>query len=288
LQQIPRPEPVEYDSLLKSRVKEMYVPHDGYIYLKADQSQSELRIMAHYANEQTLIKWFKKGWDVHEHVAAEMLDMSIEEFTGLPPKEYKSRRKRAKTVSFGTIYKVGKYALAAKLSSPAEGIFYTPDQAQKFLYEYFERFPGVLIYMEDMERIAKKLGYVETLFGQRRRLPDIYSNARGVREEAIRQAVNTPIQGTSAQCTKFALGYMMGHVDGTRKIPEDCYVVNEIHDELIFEVRPEEAVEAGRIIKGVMENLPTKKYFGFELKVPMVAEVEISKGSWADFEKLEL
>jgi len=286
LQQIPRPEPVEYDTPLKAYVKGIFIPSDKKVFISADESQAEIRILTHYSDEPTFIKWFKSGKDVHEHVAAKMMRMSVKEFKKL--EDYKARRKRAKTVNFGVVYKVGKHTLAPNLSSPSEGIIYTPEQAQEFLDEYFNMFPNILAYMEDMEALALEQGYVETLFGQKRRLPDVNSEVKSVREEALRQAVNSPIQGTAAQYTTFAMNWLHGHIDGKRKLPKSYHLLNHIHDDLLGEVRIKDFDETARIIKEEWENLPTKKYFGFKLKVPMVVEVSIGKDNWAKMEEVKV
>jgi DNA polymerase-1 len=279
LQNIPRPEPAEYDSPLKREVKTIYIPQNNYVYLFVDLSQAELRVMTHYSREETMLRWFNEGKDVHTYVGAEMMELPVPKFKKLS--DFKAHRKRAKTVNFGIIYEVGKYTLAKNLSSPAEGIFYTPDQAQQFLDDYFQLFPAVKAFIDDQHRRAKEIGYVETLFGQRRRLPDINSSVVGIRKEAERQAVNSPIQGTAGQYTIFGMNYLMGYIDDNRRIPHDVHLVNQIHDELMFEVRSRSVEKVARIVKDVMENLPTKKYFKFELAVPIIAEVEMAEKNWA-------
>jgi DNA polymerase-1 len=278
-QNIPRPEPAEYDSPLKKEVKTIYIPSKKFVFLFCDLSQAELRIMTHYSGEKTMLKWFNDGRDVHEYVAALMMGMPIAEFKLLP--DYKAKRKRAKTVNFGTIYGVGKYKLAEDMSSPTEGIFYTPNEAGDFLDDYFGLFPAVKTFIEDQRRRAHEVGYVKTLFGQKRRLPDIHSDVKGIRAEAERQAVNSPIQGTSGQYTIFGMNYIEGHIDKKRRIPNDSHLINQIHDELMFEVKVKDVDKVAKIVKHSMENLPTQKYFGFQLKVPMVASVEVANKNWA-------
>jgi len=285
LQQIPRSNPSEYDSPLKAKVKTVYIPTSGYVFLHLDLSQAELRIMTHYSGEKTMLKWFNSNKDVHTHVGAKMLGIGVEDFK--KHKDFVAHRKRAKTVNFGTIYEVGKYTLAKNLSSPAEGIFFSPDEAQEFLDEYFQLFPAIRAYIDDQHRRAEKIGYVETLFGLRRRLPDVQSGDRAVRTEALRQATNSPIQGTAGQYTIFGMAYLMGYVDGIRRLPDDCYLVNQIHDSILLEVNGDKVNEIAKIIKDIMENLPTEQYFGFKLSVPIIVEADYSSDSWAKLQKIQ-
>lgn len=285
LQQIPRPEPAEYDVELKREIKKLFIPRPGNVFLHVDLSQAELRIMTHYSGEQTMLEWFNTGKDVHEYVANEMLGMDIEEFRKLPKDEFKAHRKRAKAVNFGTIYEIGPGKLAISMSSPKEGIIYTPRQAKAFLNDYFNLFPAIKIFIEDQHRQAEEVGYVETLFGQRRRLPDVNSEVDGIRAEALRQATNSPIQGTAGQYLTFGMNLLFGKIDGKRRVPEDCYLVNQIHDAILMEIPGYKAEETGRYIRKFLSKLPTKEYFGFEMKVPMAADAEIGLEHWARFDK---
>jgi DNA polymerase I len=280
MQNIPRTAAAAYDSPLKAEIKKLFIAPKGYVLLQVDYSQAELRIMTHVAGEDKMAQWFRDGKDVHLAVAALRLKKPESEVT-------KAERKEAKTVNFGIIYCVQKKTLAANLSSPSEGIFYSENEAALFIKSYFKLFPKIEKAMHRLQAQAQRDGYVETLFGRRRRLPDLQSDSRAVREEALRQAVNSPIQGSAGEFTTFAMALLLGYVDGKRRLPQGVTIINNIHDALLFQVPIPKLRETARIAKRMCENLPTEKYFGVKLSVPMVVDAEKGPNWGGDLVKYE-
>ena len=274
LHNIPRAKQGDYDTPLKMEIKKMFIAPPGKSLLQVDYSQAELRVMADFADERNMKRWFKEGRDIHLAVACKQLGKKPEDITD-------EERKAAKTINFAIIYCAGPSKLAEGLSSPAKGIFYTNAQSQEFMDEYFAMFPAIKQCMDDFKRRATEKGFVTTRFGRRRRLPNIQSDLIGVREEALRQSVNSPIQGTAADYANFAIVRLMDE-----GLPKGVRIVNTVHDSILFEV-PEGLVKSfGAYVKHTCENLPTKKYFGFELLVPMKVDVEYGK-NWGALKELK-
>jgi len=267
----------DFDSPLKAFIKTMFIAPPGYKIVEIDYSQAELRVKAHMANDKEMIRWFNDGEDVHLAVAKKMFrseDIS------------KAKRKRAKTINFGIIYCVGDLTLAKNLSSPKKGIFVDPAEAGTFKNEYFELFPKIEQSIHKLQRKAIKRGYSETLFGRRRYLPDLKSDKKWVREEAKRQSVNSPIQGTAADFTLMSLLISGGYIGGHRYIPEDVHFINTVYDSMLFEVPTGQVKNFVKMMKKIAENIPTKKYFGFKMKVPMITDAEAGK-IWSELKEVK-
>lgn len=233
------------------KVREAFVAAPGHVIASADYSQIELRIMAHLSDDHALLKAFHEGHDVHRATAAEVF--------GITPAEVSSEQRRyAKTINFGLIYGMGTFGLAKSLGIENAA-------AKTYIDRYFARFAGVKQYMDDTRELAKRQGYVETVFGRKLVLPDI-QNAKGAKLAALeRQAINAPMQGTAADLIKLAMVAVQKALDeqvkGTR-------MIMQVHDELVFEV-PEAEVdwlrgEIPRLMAGVAQ-----------LKVPLLAEVGV-------------
>ena len=239
------------------RMREMFVPSDGYdLLLSCDYSQVELRVMASIAQDHLLIDSFNKGQDVHARTASEVFGVPLEEVTP-------HMRSRAKTVNFGIVYGISDYGLAQQLGvSRAE--------AGKYIADYFARYTGVKEYMNNEIAKAKKLGYVATLFGRRRYLPDINHSNYNLRSFAERTAINTPIQGTAADIIKIA---MLKVNAALAEAQVKSHVLLQVHDELVLEVTNEEKDKVAALVKQVMET-------AVELKVPLVAETAFG-ATWA-------
>ena len=232
-------------------IRRAVIPDEGCLFLSADYSQIELRLMAHLSQDVHLLAAFRNGQDVHAATAAKIFNVPIEEVT-------KDQRRRAKTANFGIIYGISAFGLSQQLGcSRAE--------AKALIDGYFEAFPQVIAYIEKQKQFAREHGYVETLFGRRRYLPDINSHNATVRSFAERNAVNSPIQGTAADIIKMAMVAIHNRLrvmgDGLRK-PE---MILQIHDELCFNV-PAEMIEPVRdMVVAEMQNV-------VHLSVPLVAE----------------
>jgi len=239
------------------RMREMFVPGEGYdLLMSCDYSQVELRVMASIAQDQLLMDSFAKGQDVHARTASEVFGVPLEEVTA-------HMRMRAKTVNFGIIYGISDYGLSKQLGVPRA-------EAARYIESYFTRYVGVKAYMEAEIAKAKKLGYVETLFGRRRYLPDINHSNYNLRSFAERTAINTPIQGTAADIIKVA---MLKVAKALQDAKVKSRVLLQVHDELVLEVTNEEKDKVAKIVEQEMEN-------AVKLQVPLVAEVATGK-NWA-------
>jgi DNA polymerase-1 len=252
LQQVPR------DSFVRS----VFGAPPGWLSLEADLSQAELRIAAHVANERRMKRAFALGEDIHL-VTAEMI-------TGLPQKMIgKEPRKRAKAVNFGFLY--GMYpAKFIKYAKVNYGIDVSKSEAEVFRSKFFRLYPDLLPWHDRQKTMVAHRGQVTSPLGRVRHLPNISSNDRGVRMEAERQAINSPVQATASDITLFAMTQLDKHVLNPREIR----MVMTVHDSIRFEVREEMVGEYAPAIKEVMENLPLRRTFGTELTVPIVADVE--------------
>ncbi|AHE47630.1 polA product [Aeromonas hydrophila 4AK4] len=231
------------------RIRQAFIPSAGYKLVAADYSQIELRIMAHLSGDQGLLTAFAEGKDIHKATAAEVFGVALDAVTT-------DMRRSAKAINFGLIYGMSAFGLAKQLGIGRA-------EAQKYMDLYFERYPGVLEYMERTRQQAEAQGYVETLFGRRLYLPDIKSRNAGLRKAAERAAINAPMQGTAADIIKRAMiavdGWIRGITDGS------IHMLMQVHDELVFEIREEKLEEYIALIKEKMSAAA-------ELHVPLVVE----------------
>lgn len=233
------------------KIRQAFIAKDGYKMISADYSQIELRLMAHFSGDETLIAAFKNDLDIHRATASEVFHTPLEEVSG-------ELRRSAKAINFGLIYGMGAFGLAKQLGIARA-------QAQDYIQRYFSRYPSILQFMEDAKEKARQLGYVETLLGRRLPLPDINSTNHMMKSGAERIAVNAPLQGTAADIIKLA----MIEVDHQlAKSGLDAKMLLQVHDELILEVSEKDAEEAAQLLKNAMEKV-------IELKVPLKVEVAI-------------
>nr|WP_279011708.1 DNA polymerase I [Aeromonas jandaei] len=231
------------------RIRQAFIPCAGYKLVAADYSQIELRIMAHLSGDKGLLTAFAEGKDIHKATAAEVFGVALDAVTS-------DMRRSAKAINFGLIYGMSAFGLAKQLGIGRA-------EAQKYMDLYFERYPGVLEYMERTRQQAEAQGYVETLFGRRLYLPDIKSRNAGLRKAAERAAINAPMQGTAADIIKRA---MINVDDWIRGIEDESIrMLMQVHDELVFEIREEKLEEYIAIIKEKMSAAA-------ELDVPLVVE----------------
>lgn len=231
------------------RIRQAFIPCAGYKLVAADYSQIELRIMAHLSGDKGLLTAFAEGKDIHKATAAEVFGVELDAVTG-------DMRRSAKAINFGLIYGMSAFGLAKQLGIGRA-------EAQKYMDLYFERYPGVLEYMERTRQQAEAQGYVETLFGRRLYLPDIKSRNAGLRKAAERAAINAPMQGTAADIIKRAMINVDGWIRGIED--ESIRMLMQVHDELVFEIREEKLEEYIAIIKEKMSAAA-------ELHVPLVVE----------------
>jgi DNA polymerase-1 len=251
LQQIPR------DSFVRSVVG----APPGWRFVNADYSQIELRIAAHIANEPNMKKAYQLGQDLHMITAMRMTGKSVDQVG-------KEERKKAKPVNFGFLY--GMYPKKFQnYAAKNYGVDFTMGECEVARERYFETFPGLLKWHSRVKRVVNDRHYVISPFGRIRHLPDILSSDRGVQMEAERQAINSPVQGTASDIMLFSMVHLAKELN-----PRDAAMVMTLHDGIGFEIREEKVEHYMPIIKEVMETLPLKKTFGFELDVPIVADVE--------------
>lgn len=231
------------------RIRQAFIPCAGYKLVAADYSQIELRIMAHLSGDKGLLTAFAEGKDIHKATAAEVFGVALDAVTS-------DMRRSAKAINFGLIYGMSAFGLAKQLGIGRA-------EAQKYMDLYFERYPGVLEYMERTRQQADVQGYVETLFGRRLYLPDIKSRNAGLRKAAERAAINAPMQGTAADIIKRAMINVDGWIRGIED--ESIRMLMQVHDELVFEIREEKLEEYIALIKEKMSGAA-------ELDVPLVVE----------------
>ena len=236
-------------------IKKAFKPEEGYVYIDADYSQIELRVLASIANDVNMINAFKNDEDIHREVASRVFGVPLEEVT-------KEQRSRAKAVNFGIVYGITDFGLAQQIGIGRK-------EAKQYIESYLEKYNGIKEYMERVTEKAKETGFVETSFGRRRYIPELKSSNYMVREFGKRAAMNTPIQGTAADIMKIAMNTVY------RKLQEanlDAKIILQVHDELILEVKEEQKEDAEKILKESMENAT-------KLQVPLKVEVTYAK-SW--------
>ncbi len=236
-----------------NRIREAFVPGGGMVFLSADYSQIDLRVLAHYSQDRALLAAFRNGEDIHARTAAEIFGVSPLLITS-------EMRRVAKSINFGIVYGMSSFGLASQLDIGRK-------EAQRFIDSYFRLYTGVQQFMENIVREARENGYVTTLLGRRRSVPDIHLKDRVRREFAERMAINTPIQGTAADIIKLAM------IDCDRIIRQEglsAAMLLQIHDELVFEL-PEAELERTRPkIKAAMEK-------ALDLAVPLVVNFEVGR-----------
>ncbi|MDI6802753.1 MAG: DNA polymerase I [Bacteroidota bacterium] len=246
-------------SELGREIRKAFIPQDDkWTILSADYSQIELRIMAHISNDPGLTEAFNAGEDIHASTAAKIFGYELNDFKLLPKETKQEMRRKAKEVNFGIMYGLGYFGLANRLDIPKE-------EARAIIAKYHKRFPNVKLYMEETINKAKRDGYVETLLGRRRYLPDIKSRNQNIRNNAERQAINMPIQGTAADMIKLAM------IRIHRKISnQKIRMLLQVHDELVFEVKNSFVENAKILIVEEMKN-------ALPLNVPLEIEVGFGK-----------
>ena len=236
------------------RVRQAFVPREGNKFVAADYSQIELRIMAHLSGDKGLLDAFAHGKDIHKATAAEVFGVPLDEVTT-------EQRRSAKAINFGLIYGMSAFGLSKQLNIPR-------NEAQKYMDLYFERYPGVLEYMDSTRESAKEKGYVETVFGRRLYLPDIKASNGARRKGAERAAINAPMQGTAADIIKMA---MIKVDDWIRKnASDDVTMMMQVHDELVFEIKEDKVETYVSTITALMESAAT-------LNVPLVVEAGVGE-----------
>lgn len=248
---------------LGNKIRKSFIAEKGNKILSVDYSQIDLRIAAHISSDKKMIASFLKSEDIHTRTAAEINNVPIEEVT-------EEMRRNAKTLNFGILYGMGLRSFAAQAGIPYE-------EAMSFFEEYQNDYPGIAKYIEDIVESARMNGYVETIFGRKRFLPEINSEREMIRAAAERMAVNTPIQGSAADIIKIAM------IEIDKKIIKknpDIKMILQVHDELVFEIPGIKLEFYAKEIKKIMESV-------IKLKVPLRADVAAGE-NWGELEKLKI
>ena len=239
------------------QIKKAFKAQEGNIFIDADYSQIELRILAHISKDRNMRGAFLNEEDIHKQVASKVFDVPLEEVT-------KEQRTAAKAVNFGIVYGISGFGLAEQLGISRK-------KAEQYIEQYLDKYKGVKRFMDEIVEKAKEQGYVETLFHRRRYIPELSSNNYMVRQFGARAAMNTPIQGTAADIMKIAM------IEVNKKLEEEklnAKLILQIHDELLIECKIEEKEEVKKILKESMEN-------AVKLSIPL--EVEVSEAdNWYD------
>ena len=242
---------------LGKQLRKVFKPADGYLYIDADYSQIELRVLAHISNDEHMVQAFNNGEDIHKQAASKVFHTPIDEVT-------KEQRSNAKAVNFGIVYGISDFGLGEQLGISRK-------QAKQYIDQYLEQYSGIKTFMDETVEKAKETGYVETLFSRRRYIPELKSNNYIVRQFGQRAAMNTPIQGTAADIMKIAMINVLNELK-TNKLKSK--IVLQVHDEMMIESPLEEVDTVKDILKKCMEN-------AIKLNVPLIAEVSEAK-NWYD------
>ena len=235
------------------KIRKAFIPKEGCVFLDADYSQIELRVLAHISQDEHMIQAFNNNEDIHRQAASKVFDIAYDEVTS-------EERSKAKAVNFGIVYGISDFGLAEQIGA-------TRKEAKEYIEQYLDKYSGIKTFMTDIVEKAKEQGYVETLFHRRRYIPELKSNNYMVRQFGGRAAMNTPIQGTAADIMKIAM------IEVFRKLEENklkSKLILQIHDELIIEALEEEKEQVKEILKSSMEN-------AMKLKVPLTVELSEAK-----------
>lgn len=248
-------------------IRKAFLAPDNFKLVAFDYSQIELRIAAFLSGDEKLIQIFKSGEDVHAGVASHVFGVPIEEVS-------KEMRRRAKVINFGILYGMGVNALTQNLKSDRK-------TAQEFLNSYFEKFSGLAKYLDKTKEEAGRFGYTKTFFGRRRYFEGLKSKIPYIKAAAERMAINAPTQGTSADIIKIAMSQIDGFIKNNN-LNEKVHLILQIHDELIYEIKDDLAVEVSPKIKDIMQNVLSPEKIS---EVPIVANVSIGD-NWGEMEKI--
>lgn len=245
-------------SELGKKVRDSFIADDGYILASFDYSQIELRVLAHFSKDPYLIDSFEKGIDIHKETAAQLFSVPIEDVT-------EEQRRKAKTINYAILYGMSSYGLSSELKISEE-------EANNYIDIYFNKFRNVKKFIDDVIEQAKKQGYVETILGRRRYVPELESKNRNIQKFGERIAINSPIQGSGADIIKVSMVNVYRKLKGKKS-----RIVLQIHDELLVELFEEEKDDVLDMIKREMEN-------SIKLDVPVKVEVGTGK-TWLECKK---
>ncbi|MEK7617059.1 MAG: DNA polymerase [Patescibacteria group bacterium] len=247
-------------------IRKAFVAPKGKVLLAADYSQIELRVMAHLCKDRNLQKAFEEGLDIHAATASKIFKVPLDKVT-------KEQRNVAKTMNFATLYGQGPHALSRQL-----GVEY--EIARQYIAEYFEGFPKVREWVEKTLEFGYENGYVETLWGRRRYIPEFKADNRMIKAAGERAAINHPVQGTAADMIKRAMVDIDSSLRGASATKQSCSMILQVHDELLFECTPRSVREVAKMVKDKMEN-------ALKLSVPVVVDLKIGP-NWGEMKPLKV
>ena len=242
---------------LGKQIRKAFIPSNGFVFVDADYSQIELRVLAHIAEDEHMIQAFNNNEDIHKQTASRVFGVPFDEVT-------KQQRSDAKAVNFGIVYGISDFGLSEQLGISRK-------QAKTYIEQYMEKYPKIKEFMEKAQDYAKENGYVETLFNRRRYIPEMNSNNYMIRQFGARVAMNTPIQGTAADIMKIAMVRLYNEL---KERNLESRILIQIHDELLLEVKIEEKEEVEKLLKESMEN-------AYKLRVPLIVELSEAE-NWYD------
>jgi DNA polymerase-1 len=242
---------------LGNKIRQAIIARPGWLIMSADYSQIDLRALAHISRDPDLIATFQNDEDVHTATASRVFNVSADKVTS-------EMRRDAKTINFGVIYGMSDYGLEQATS-------FTREEASAFIRSYFEKYPGIKVYIENTKKEAREKGYVQTVMGRRRYIPELNSPNRQVREAAERMAINMPVQGTSADIIKIAMINIFNEIN---KRGLKSKMLLQVHDELVFEVPQEEMEEMETMVSDLMSN-------ALKLDVPLKVDIKTGK-NWGE------
>ena len=242
---------------LGSRMRKFFIADDNKVLLDADYSQIELRVMAHLCGDENMISAFTNNEDIHTSTAAQVFDMPKEMVTP-------EMRSAAKAVNFGIIYGIGAFSLSKDINVSVY-------KAKKYIEDYLSKYPKVKQFMDNTVKSAEETGFVSTMFGRKRRIPELSSSNKVLQAAGRRIAMNTPVQGTAADLIKIA---MINVYNRLKKENLDAHLILQVHDELIVESSDADCEKAKRILQEEMQNV-------CKMRVPL--SVDVNEGaSWYD------
>lgn len=242
-------------------MRKAFIAEEGMMLVAADYSQIELRIVARLSGDTTMLEAFENNIDIHSNTASEIFNLELNKVT-------KNHRRIAKSVNFGVIYGMSPYGLSQALGIEQE-------EARKYIYKFFETHQGIRNYCDQTIEFVRKHGYVETLLGMKRYLPNIKSHLYQLRESEERMAINTPVQGTAAEVLKLA----MISLDKNLKKFKDTRMLLSVHDELVIEVNEKLAKKAAKLIIDSMESV-------IDIGIPLLCEIGVGK-NWGELEGID-
>ena len=277
----PNPQQTPRDKFIRSNIG----APPGWKFVEADYSQIELRVVAFMSGEPRMVKAYLTGEDIHTITACDLLGMTLEQFRSLPHDKQKELRKLAKAVNFGYVYGMS-WVKFKRYAKDSYGLDLTDEEAKQHREKFFNLYKGLKPWHERQRRIAEKTRQVRAPHGRIRHLPDVDSEDEAIKAEALRQAINSPVQGFASGDLTLLAATIFDRIVHRFLDPEAIRVVLLVHDAIMVEVRDDWVDRVVPILKGVMENTPLLEYFDLDFTVPIVADIQVGQ-YWSEAEELD-